>query len=162
MKNKILASGLALTVVINVSALVTFAYHRWLRPQGKDAVSSPALEEHLCLSGEQKTCFKDLMASYHAEVKEIQSQLQEKRRLLVEEMKKETLDQASIDKIVEETSRLQAEIQKKAVAHLFQEKKLLTPEQKGRYFQMLENHVCPKEHGQDSSEDKHQDCLNPH
>ncbi|MDH7513925.1 MAG: periplasmic heavy metal sensor [Clostridiales bacterium] len=167
MKRKILAFGLGLAVVINISALVTFAYHRFLRGEEKPAApsvltSTTSYENALCLTGEQKTCLKDLIASYDTEVKEIQSRLREKRRFLVEEIKKEALDPGSIERFIEEIGRLQAEIQKKAVLHLFQEKKLLTPEQKERFFKMLENHVCPREHGQDSKTDKHQDCLNSH
>ncbi len=165
MKRKILTFWLGLAVVINISALVTFAYHRFVRGWEKPAppsvlASTASYENALCLSSEQKTCLKDLIDSYDTEVKQIYTQLQEKRRLLVEEIKKETLDSGSIERFIEEIGRLQAEIQKKAVLHLFQEKKLLTPEQKEQFFRMLENHVCPRERGQDSDMDKHQDCLN--
>lgn len=167
MKSKIIAFGLALVVVINFSALLTFAYHRWLRPQVKStefiaADSSASFERQLCLRGDQLNCLKDLMVSYDAEIKDIQAQTQEKRRALVEEMKKETPDRASLDKLIEEISRLQAEIQKKAVLNIFKEKNILTPEQKERFFRMLENHVCPKEHGQRPNVDTHQDCINSH
>lgn len=167
MKNKIIVYGLALVVVINITALLTFAYHRWVQPYMKStdfraADSSVSFERRLCLSSDQSNCLRELMASYDAEIKDIQAQMKEKRRALVEEMKKETPDMASLDKLVEEISRLQAEIQKKAVLNIFKEKNILTPEQKERFFRLLENHVCPKEHGQRPSVEMHQDCINSH
>jgi len=73
--------------------------------------------------------------------------MQEKRRAVVEEMKKESPDSALIDRLIEEISRLQAEIQKKAVLNLMKEKEVLTPEQKATFFRMFEDHVCPRENG---------------
>jgi len=87
------------------------------------------------------------MVSYNAEIKDIRYQMQEKKKALVNEMKKKPPDMAAIGKLIEEINRLQAEIQKKAVLNIFQEKKILSPEQKERFFRMLENHVCPRKHG---------------
>jgi Spy/CpxP family protein refolding chaperone len=167
MKNKLFAFTLVLLIVINVSALASLAYNRWLRPMPKDAGfraadSKTPFEKELCLSGTQQDCLHDLIVSFNAEISNIRYQMQEKKKALIQEMKKETPDMASIDKLIEEINRLQAEVQKKAVLNIFQEKKILTPEQKERFFRMLENHVCPREHGQDSATDKHQDCLNSH
>jgi hypothetical protein len=46
-------------------------------------------------------------------------------------------------------SRLQAEIQKKAVLNLLKEKEVLTDEQKATFFRLFEDHVCPREEGAD-------------
>lgn len=151
MKKRLLALGLILLVVINVSALLTFAYNRWLRAPGKHPAANSAgatsLERHLCLSGEQEQCIKDIRFSFDSETGGIQAQMREKRRAMVEEMKKESPDSASIDKLIEEISRLQAEIQKKAALNLLKEKELLTPEQKATFFRMFEDHVCHREKG---------------
>jgi len=97
-----------------------------------------------------------------AEIKDIRYQMQEKKKALIKEMRKESPDMASIDRLIEEINRLQAEVQKKAVLNIFQEKKILTPEQKERFFRMLENHVCPRNHGLGPNIDGYQDCLNSH
>ena len=167
MKKKLFAFALALLIVINISALASLAYNRWLRPSSKDASfravdSGTPFEKELCLSGAQQNCLQDLMVSYNAEIKDIRYQMQEKKKALVNEMKKEPPDMASIGKLIEEINRLQAEIQKKAVLNIFQEKKILSPEQKERFFRMLENHVCPRKHGLASNIDGYQDCLNSH
>ena len=149
MKKKWLAFGLILLVVINGSALLTFAYNRWFRAPGslpaEGSGLADAFERHLCLSGDQQKCIRDIRFSFDSEIGEVQAQMREKRRAMVEEMKKESPDSASIDKLIEEISRLQAEIQKKAVLNLLKEKEALTPEQKAIFFRMFEDHVCPRE-----------------
>jgi Spy/CpxP family protein refolding chaperone len=149
MKNKILTFGLILLFIVNISALVTFAYNRWVKPQSKfhspnSVESAPLMPRQLSLSHEQLKCFRDIRSSYDAEIKEIQAQIQVKRRTLVGQMKKETPDMTSIDKLIEEISRLQAEMQKRAVLNLFKEKEVLTPEQREKFFRMFEDHVCPQ------------------
>jgi Spy/CpxP family protein refolding chaperone len=163
MKSKIVFLGLAMSAVINISALVTFAYHRWLRHQERPAAAAPGglnapFESQLSLSGYQKACLKDLLASFDSETKTILAQIQLKKKALVEEMKKEAPDTASLDGLIEEISRLQASIQKKAVLNIYKEKKILTPEQKERYLRMFEDHICPKECRQGSKSDLSPDC----
>ena len=167
MKKKLFAFMLVLLIVINISALASLAYNRWLRPPRKDAGfraadSNTPFEKELCLNGTQQNCLHDLMISYNAEIKDIRYQMQDKKKALIKEMRKESPDMASIDRLIEETNRLQAEVQKKAVLNIFQEKKILTPEQKERFFRMLENHVCPRNHGLGPNIDGYQDCLNSH
>jgi len=149
MKKRLLVLGLILLVVINVSALLTFAYNRWLRAPGRHLAANPAssdsFERHLCLSGEQENCLRALRFSFDSEIGNAQAQIREKRRAIVEELKKESPDSVLIDKFIEEISRLQMEIQKKAVLNLLKEKEVLTPEQKATFFRMFEDHVCPRE-----------------
>ncbi len=150
MKNKLLTFGLILLFVVNISALVTFAYNRWVKPPSKfhppsSVESAPLMPRQLSLSHEQLKCFGDIRSSYEAEIQEIQAQIQEKRRTLVGEMKKDSPDMASIDKLIEEISRLQVEMQKKAVLNLFKEKEVLTPEQREKFFRLFEDHVCPQQ-----------------
>jgi Spy/CpxP family protein refolding chaperone len=157
MKKRLWILGLILLVVINLSALMTFAYQRWLKGPGDHprAVGTPtdAATKQMCLSGEQKTCLRTLRFSFDSEVEEIQARLQERKKAMVEEMKKESPDGSLIEKLIEETSRLQAEIQKKAVVYLLKEKDVLTPEQRAIFFRTMENHVCPlkKEAGRPSA-----------
>jgi Spy/CpxP family protein refolding chaperone len=151
MKKRLLTFGLILLVVINVSALLTFAYNRWFRAPGslpaEGSGLADAFERHLCLSGEQEKCIRDIRFSFDSEIGDVQAQMREKRRAMVEEMKKESPDSTLIDKLIEEISRLQAELQKKAVLNLLKEKEVLTPEQKAAFFRMFEDHVCPREKG---------------
>jgi Spy/CpxP family protein refolding chaperone len=164
MKKKLWTLGLILLIVINISALVTFAYNRWIREPGGPPTVSPALADtftrQLCLSGQQEKCIKDFRFAFDSEISNIQAQMQEKRRAMVEELKKGSPDGATLDKLIEDTSRLQAEIQKKAVFNLLKEKEVLTDEQKAIFFRLFEDHVCPRKEGtkRDSAAAGHAGC----
>jgi len=153
MKKRLWTLGLILLVVINVSALSTFAFNRWFRVPGERPAASPAsadsLTKQLCLSGEQEKCIRDIRFSFDTEIGDVQARMQEKRLAIVEELKKETPDGASINKLIEDISRLQAEIQKKAVLNLLKEKEVLTDEQKANFFRIFEDYVCPRKNGPD-------------
>lgn len=138
-------------IVINVSALLTFAYNRWVRePAGPPAASSVIAEtftRELCLSGHQEKCIKDFRFAFDSEISGFQARLMEKRRALVEELRKGSPDGATLDRLIEDTSRLQAEIEKKAVENLLKEKDVLTDEQRATFFRLFEDHVCPRGQG---------------
>lgn len=148
MKSKLPASVLVLLAVVNVSALATLAYHRWVRPESAAVPPVPAsrvcLEEALSLDGRQKRCLIDLRLSLGREAEAARKRMGEKNKALVEEIKSETPDLTAVGKLIDEISGLQAEIQKLAVGHLIKEKELLTPEQKEKFFRLFENHVCPQ------------------
>jgi len=153
MTKRLWTRGLILLVVINLSALVTFAYNRWFRVTGKPPDAGQAMTEpisrQLCLNGHQERCIRDIRFSFDAETEVIQTRMQGKRRAMVEELKKESPDGATLDKLIEDISRLQADIQKKAVLNLLKEKEVLTDEQKETFFRIFEDHVCPREKGTD-------------
>ncbi|MCK7483919.1 MAG: periplasmic heavy metal sensor [Candidatus Moduliflexus flocculans] len=140
-----------LLIVVNVSALLTFAYNRWVRepggPRPARSVLADAFSRELCLSGTQEKCIKDFRFAFDSEIGGIQAQLREKRLAMVEELKKGSPDGATLDKLIEDTSRLQAEIEKKAVENLLKEKEVLTDEQRATFFRLFEEHVCPREQG---------------
>ena len=153
MKKKLGRLALLLLIVINVSALLTFAYNRWVREPGgpptAGAVLAGTFTRQLCLSGQQEKCIKDFRFAFNTEISDIQARMQEKRRAMVEELKKGSPDGATLDKLIEAMSRLQAEIQKKAVENVLKEKEVLTDEQKATFFRLFEDHVCPREKGSD-------------
>ncbi len=146
MRNKLPALGLVLLVIINITALVTFAYQRWVQPKGAAPSGLPAshvcLEESLSLNGTQKKCLKRIRLSFGQEAEAVQARLVAKRKALVDEIKSETPDMAAVGRLVDEIGGLQTEIQKAAIAHLIKEKQVLTPEQKEIFFRLFENHVC--------------------
>ncbi len=139
--------ALLLLIVINVSALLTFAYNRWVREQTASPVLAETFKRELCLNGQQEKCIKDFRFAFDSEISDIRTRMQEKRRAMVEELKKGSPDGATLDKLIEEMSQLQAEIQKKAVLNLLKEKEVLTDEQKATFFRLFEDRVCPREEG---------------
>jgi hypothetical protein len=153
MKERFGKLALSLLIIVNVSALLTFAYNRWVRQPGgapsSNSVLADAFKRQLCLSGRQEKCIQDFRFAFDSEIRDIQARMREKRRAMIEELKKEPPDGPTLDKLIEDMSRLQAEIQKKAVADLLKEKEVLTDEQKAKFFRLFEDHVCPREKGSD-------------
>jgi len=164
MKKKLGKLALLLLIVVNVSALLTFAYNRWVRGSGGaspgDTMLTDNFTRQFCLNGQQEKCIRDFRFAFDSEIRGFQAQIQEKRSAMVEELKKESPDNAMLDKIVEDISRLQAEIQKKAVENILKEKEVLTDEQKAAFFRLFEDHVCPREggRGHDSAASGSADC----
>lgn len=56
-------------------------------------------------------------------------------------LKDDLSDATSVSPLVDELTQLQAELEKSAVRQLFQEKKLLTPQQQEEYFTRVENRM---------------------
>ncbi len=144
MKTKLGRLALLLLIVINFSALLTFAYNRWApKPAGAPAAKGSFARE-LCLSGMQEKCIKGFRGAFDSETRDVRTKMQEKRRALVEELRKASPDRATLETLIEDISRLQAEIQKKAVENILKEKEVLTDEQKAKFFRLFEDHVCPR------------------
>lgn len=149
MKKRFITFVIVFLVVINISALFTLAYNRWLRvpPAYVPSVSGDTLaaaQAGLCLNDEQLQQMRTQRVAFEAEIEEIQIKMQEKRKALLEEIKSATPDSALIEKLIDEIGRLQAQVQKKAVRCLFKEKQLLTPDQQEKFFKMFEDHVCTR------------------
>ncbi len=153
MKKTIGRLALLLLVVVNASALLTFAYNRWLREPGgrpnEEAVLADSFRRQLCLNGRQEKCIREYRCAFDSEIGAVQARMREKRLALVKELKREPPDGAAVDKLIDEISRLQAEIQKKAVDNILKEKAVLTEEQKAKFFRLFEDHVCPRAVGSD-------------
>ncbi|MGB8953127.1 MAG: Spy/CpxP family protein refolding chaperone [Candidatus Aminicenantales bacterium] len=147
-KKRLMAYGIILLVAVNVTALCVLAYNRWLKQPSfpEVSVSEKPLtqtEEGLLLNSAQLEEMKNLKASFEVEIEAVRLKMEEKRKVLVEEMRKESPDSALIDRLIDEINHLQSEMQKKAVRYLFKERELLSPEQQKRFFEMFEGHVCP-------------------
>ena len=74
--------------------------------------------------------------------------MEEKRIDLIEEVRNPAPDLNKIDRVVDELSALQAEVQKKTIRNLIKDKQLLTPRQQERYFFMFEEHLHGRGRGQ--------------
>ena len=146
MKRKIKPILLLFLFIINISALVSLAYNRWVKTppayhQQEAAETLETLQEPIALNQKQLQQMKDLRVALESEIITIREQMQNKRETLVTEMNKSKPDLTSIDNIIDEISYLQSRIQKRTIRNLMQDKKILSPSQQIRYFSMFEDHV---------------------
>lgn len=153
MKNRLIAFGIILLVVINISAMATLIYNRWFKSQGLDLAddsgeSLAAIQKKMSLSTEQMERMRNLRSSFEAEIDEIRWQMQEKRKALVVETKKTNPDMAFIDLLIDEIGRLQSKVQKRTIRNLLKDKSIMSPAQQEKYFSMFEDYVHRRGMGQ--------------
>lgn len=146
-KNRYLTYILIFLVAVNLTALFTMAYNR-LFSQGKTSVpvdpgeSVELVKEELELTPEQIQKIRARRISYRQQIRTEIQEILDKKRILIEEIRSQKPDTARINKLIDEISLLQAEIQKKAVMNLLQEKNCLNQKQRKHYFSLFERHVC--------------------
>ncbi|MGD8540338.1 MAG: periplasmic heavy metal sensor [Candidatus Aminicenantes bacterium] len=153
MKKRLLILAIVLLCIINITALATLSYNRWIRPQPKDistedASAWEAMQIRIDLKPNQMQKMQGLRISLGEKVKALRQQMEEKRIDLIEEVRNPAPDLNKIDRVVDELSALQAEVQKKTIRNLIKDKQLLTPRQQERYFFMFEEHLHGRGRGQ--------------
>lgn len=146
MKRRIIIITLVLLFVINITALATLSYNRWLKPsygipQPVQSEAWQTLQKQVSLSPQQSRTMQNLRLSFEKEIDSLRQQLWEKRNVLLEEARNPSPNLNRIDSLIEDISSLQTDIQKKSVRNLLQDKKLLTPKQQEKYFSLFEEHV---------------------
>jgi Spy/CpxP family protein refolding chaperone len=146
MKKRLLIFAIVLLCIINIAALATLSYNRWIRPQQWDTAEGhpsewEAIQVKIDLKPNQVRRMQGLRSSFERDVESLREQMDKKRIGLIEEVKKSSPDLNYIDTIVDELSMLQAEVQKRTIRNLIKDKKLLTPGQQERYFSMFKEHM---------------------
>ncbi|MBN1232317.1 MAG: periplasmic heavy metal sensor [Candidatus Coatesbacteria bacterium] len=145
-KNIILYSVLAFSVIINLVVLITvlgfFRHNQRMHPPemmpfmqdlgGIDKKDTPSP-----LNKEQRTKLKDLMDSFLKESEETRKKIGEKQKAIFEELKAENPDQAKIDPIIDEKAKLEADLDKLKMKHVIAASKILMPEQRAFIMQRL-------------------------
>lgn len=146
MKRKIIFIILMFLFIINISALVSLAYSRWIKSSysysKQDAMETlNGLQQKMALNQQQLQKMKNLRVTLEDEIESMRKQIHEKRQALITEIRKSNPDLTDIDNIIDEISFLQSQIQKKTMRNLMRDKKVLTPSQQTRYFTMFEDYV---------------------
>jgi len=146
MKKKRFVIALVLLSFINITALATLSYNRWLRPKSK-AVQQDTLDtwnglrEEVRLTPRQMERMQGRRLSFEKEIESLRERMWETKNSLAHETRKPSPDLDRLDALIEEFSGLQASIQKKTMRNLLKDKDLLTPQQQERYFSLFEDHM---------------------
>ncbi len=140
MKNIVTNVNLLL-LVLNLSALGTIIYKGHFGSGGSEEATSP-IEEALGLSPQQIRTIQAKRQTFNNDWGRIDGEIRAAREVLLTALKEDDIsDATSVWPLVDELVELQAELEKSAVAQLFQEKKLLTPQQQEQYFTRVENRM---------------------
>ncbi|MBN2245040.1 MAG: periplasmic heavy metal sensor [Candidatus Aminicenantes bacterium] len=146
MKKRVVFIVLIFLFIINLTAVATFSYNRWLKPKTDIAEESPqeiweSIQEQVALDPPQLETMKNQRLSFEKEILSLRMEIWQKRRVLIEEIRNPDPDLSRIDKAIDELSRLQVEIQKKTIRNILKDKEILSPWQQRRYFSLFERHL---------------------
>jgi len=146
MRNKWTGYIIIFLLIINLSALATLAYNRWIKTAFSGELESPessypTLHETLKLENFQSQHMGKCRMAFCREADLIKQKIHEKRLQLIEKIKKSEPNLVDIDTLIDEIIQLESEIQKKAVRRVLEDKAILTPHQQQRFLDMFEHHV---------------------
>jgi len=134
---------LMLSLIVNVSVLVTVGYHYYRNFCLAPSLPCPLNQESrhlyrsLGLSEAQLTAMTPLSKSFHAQMEAFESTMDAKRNLLLNLLEMDEIDLCRIQGARNEIAIIQDEIQRQVVVHIAQVKEILNPEQQKRFFEML-------------------------
>ncbi|MDA8126227.1 MAG: periplasmic heavy metal sensor [Deltaproteobacteria bacterium] len=143
MKKKILWIVLTLSLAVNISGLGTIGYHYWRNTCITPAAPCPLnpedahLYQSLGLSPDQLAKMTALAGSFHRRLNELEAAVADKRNLLIDALGEEKTDLSKTETLRKEIAGYQDEIQKEVITHIAESKKIMTPDQKKRFIELL-------------------------
>ena len=142
MKKNLVILFLVVLTIINVTALVTIAYHRLdykkrFRPVGRPDIPMNFIKQELDLNEEQVKEFETQIKRLKIETEPILDSIRAKRKELMDEIAAEEPNVEKLDRLTEEIGNLEITLKKKTTAHLLEGKAILTPEQQKKFFSLF-------------------------
>ena len=142
MKKNLVILFLVVLTIINVTALVTIAYHRFhfkrhFPPIGRPDIHMDFMKHELDLNEEQIKEFESQREKLKIETEPILDSIRAKRKELMDEIAAEEPSVEKLDRLTEEIGNLEITLKKKTTAHLLEGKAILTPEQQKKFFSLF-------------------------
>jgi Spy/CpxP family protein refolding chaperone len=145
MKRKIIIIVIALLLIINLSALTTIGYHRFVSDKADATICKLSgddyLYQELSLSRSQLDQMKAIRQSFLDESNAISEQLFARRTELVDQLKTASPDSETIRQMLHEIGSLQTELQHQVIASVLKQKTILNPEQQENFFAIISDRL---------------------
>jgi Spy/CpxP family protein refolding chaperone len=145
MKKKFIIIAIALLLIINLSALATIGYHRFIYCKVDGSLckfsGDDYLYQELSLSRSQIEQMKAHKQSFQAQADTISQQLFFKRIELVNLLKTSEPDSDRIHQALQEIGSLQTELQQQVIGSVLKQKKILNPEQQEKFFAIISDRL---------------------
>ena len=147
MKKRVFIIAMVLLLIINITALATLSYNRWIKPwprsddSWEQSESWQDMQRDVSLTRQQSQSMQNLRLSFEREVESLRLRIWEKRNALLVEVRNPSPNLDRIDSLIEEISSIQTSIQKKSVRNLLNDKKILSPRQQEKYFSLFQEHM---------------------
>ncbi len=138
---KILA--IIFSVVLNVVFIGSYVYHQFgLFPRtGNQMHHNRLLFAELNLNREQLERFGPVRDRFHTFVNEQGRKIKARRLELIALLSEKNPDGRAIDAKQEEIQALQQQMQAKVLDHLLEESRILTPEQRQKFFALIKERI---------------------
>ena len=138
---------LALSLLLNTFVLMGFVYRSWIAPPQFERPTPPppgqrpsALEtvtHDLNLDDGQRQALRGVFDQYATSRRERLREIQKLRDQLAAEYKRPTIDMARVDTLIDQLTKLRADMQKETLRSFTQLETQLKPEQRERMHQIL-------------------------
>jgi Spy/CpxP family protein refolding chaperone len=126
------ATALALVVII-----VTASYLYLKRSRGRTANIKGYLDLIPDLTEQQRTMVHDIRKVFLPKVEGIRQNMRIKRAELAELLFDESVDRSEIYALVEQIIGHQSQLEREVIEHILEEKEILTPSQKRRFYEII-------------------------
>jgi len=143
MKKNIKILAIIFSVVLNIVFAGSYFYRSLglLPLVGHQASHDHTFYEELDLDRDQLDRFEPLRANFHAFVDKQGRKINAKQLELIGLLAKEKPDRRAIDAKQEEIQALQRQIQAKVIDHLLEERGILTPDQRQKFFALIKGRI---------------------
>jgi len=143
MKKNLKILAIIFSVVLNIVFIGSYFYYRSgpLAQMGRQANHNRLLYEELNLDRDQLDRLKPLRNSFHAFVNEQGRKIKARRLELISLMSEQNPDGRAIDAKQEEIQALQRQMQTKVIDHLLEERGILTPAQRQKFFALIKERI---------------------
>lgn len=142
MTKKSLTWLLIFSVIINISTLVTFGYHRWFESKrpGFDRDRSrhqEFLARELGLTEEQSQEVQALKSELWQQIKPLKNQLDEERRHFFQIQNQDSVNIEEVYRSIDKISEIQKQMQRKTAKNMLAHQSILTSEQRKKFFSIM-------------------------
>jgi Spy/CpxP family protein refolding chaperone len=146
MSSRLIQVLLALSLLLNTFVLVGFVYRSWIAPPPFERPMPPpgqrpsALEmvtRDLNLDDGQRQALHGVFDQYSVGRRERLREIQKLREQLAAEYKRPTIDMTRVDALIDQLTKLRADMQKETLRSFTQLETQLKPEQRERMHQIL-------------------------
>ncbi len=143
MRHNLKTLAIIFSVVLNLAFIGCYLYHRWgSSPLANcQLTQGHPLYEQLDLSPGQLQKFKASHYRFHAFVKEQGRKIKARQLELVALLSRDKPDRRLIEAKLVEIQTLQRRMQAKVIDHLLAMSRMFTPEQRGKFFTLIEERI---------------------
>lgn len=143
--------ALVVSLGFNVGFVTAFSVgqyrHHWGRGETEEASSLPSLRDELNLTAEQREQMERLSRGLFEELDQLQRELGTQEEQLARMLAGPEIDQTLISSELDKIAAIQRTVQQKILLNLLEQRRLLRPEQREIFNQVIRRHINPRGNG---------------